>query len=87
MTMNIENLKEWGVRINGEYHKIYMNGDEKASGSCSNVTHVPSYDLLIGDDYYHGDRHFVGSMRDFMIFNQALTSSQIKALYEATYIE
>jgi hypothetical protein len=61
--------------------KFYANGIEVGSFSHNYVPAAPSTNLRIGDGNIDGSEHFDGQIDDARIYNYALTSEQIKTLY------
>lgn len=65
--------------------KIYLNGTEVFTTTLSSLNTDSSGNALdIGHYWYNGNHHFYGSISQFRIFNNALSSSQITQLYNET---
>lgn len=69
---------------NGSVYKIYLNGEEDASGSKTGLVPTSdSVDTTIGNQPLSGggNRAFHGKIDQLMIWNRAVTSQEISALY------
>ena len=76
-------LDDWThvlLTFGGGLATIYINGDQSASGSCS--YEQSSKAILIGDRQSTLDRSFNGKIDDVLIFDRALTATEIKKLYD-----
>lgn len=71
------------VRINATSHTLYINGVEKATGPCSDVTATSTYTTRIGDDNYSINRSFDGVIAVAKIYNRALIQAEIEQNFHA----
>lgn len=64
------------------YHniKLYVNGSEETSNTCGMTEPKYDFDINIGRDPYGGE-HFNGSIDEVRIYNRALTTAEIRTLY------
>jgi len=81
---NSANYNKWFHIVgvwNGTYAIIYINGiEENRSTAGSGAVLAATSNVYIGDGYQLS-RHFPGQIDDVRIYNYALTSEQIKQLY------
>src|SRR3989338_2188977 len=85
-------LNKWvhyvGVFEPREYVKLYINGEEIASGSSI----IPILDnpsdlkTVIGADSLHGN-NFNGTIDEVMIFNKVLINDEVKEIYDSQLIK
>ena len=73
--------------FNGNAYSYYVDG-KYVSGGNSSLGFVDGYlaPLYIGSDEGAANRYFSGKLDDVKIFNYALTSSQIKELYNGSAV-
>src|SRR3990172_4349278 len=68
--------------LDGTNIRLYINGNEVAYKALSGILgNTP--DLIIGRISLNGTRYFNGQIDEVQIYNYALTSTQIKTLYNA----
>ena len=69
------------INSDDDFMKIYVNGDEKASGVYSNTGIINSSGPLRLGNNPTWDSHFNGSIDDISIYSQALNDNEISSLY------
>lgn len=80
-------MRNWvhlAVTIGENKVTLYVNGEEVASSSSINIRPTDFMPFLnyIGRSQFDTDPLFNGSIDDFIIYNYALSSEEIKALYD-----
>jgi len=63
----------------GQTHIFYLDGRQKAQSSVNPQVGTP--DILMLGNYPGGDQFFSGSLDDVLIYNRALSFSEIELLY------
>ncbi len=77
-------LNDWNYVVatyNGSLKKVYINGVERASASCSLNFADNTQDLEIGRD--GNSEEFNGTIDEVAIYSKALSQEEIEALYDA----
>lgn len=82
--------KQLTVVVNSDEHLgvMYLDGIEVARNSSVTIKPSDLYDATkdfsgyIGKSFYSGDPYFGGEVDDFRIYNKALTSWEVRSLYE-----
>lgn len=69
------------VSINGSNISIYINDEYRSSAMYSGIPRFDDGSFTFGSEI-GGTRSFNGSIDEVMIFNRALTTSEIKAIYQ-----
>jgi hypothetical protein len=70
---------------NGQELKLYVNGDSVNSLAYVGPIAVTDAAVYLGHNSQVADRFFEGLLDEVMIFNRALTTSEIKNIYEHGY--
>ena len=79
-TVSLNTWSHVAVTYDGSNRTFYINGVASGSFASSGLNIITS-DFEIGSTA--GDENFNGSLDEVMIFNRALSSSEIKALYDS----
>ncbi len=66
--------------FDGSIHRFYINGQESATSNVQVKSGAPS--LLMFGNYPGGEQFFAGKLDEVRIYNRALSSVEIAALYE-----
>jgi len=66
--------------------KMYVNGDSVQSFEHEGVIGVTEYEVHLGHNSEVVDRFFEGQLDEAMIYDRALTSEEIKSVFEATQL-
>lgn len=94
VSVNTEYTSEWtetfqknkwfflAVSVSSTNKKVYIDGLLKFNKIIDNEFEVNSQPLLIGRDIPGSDEFFHGTLDDLRIYNKALSSSEIEAIYE-----
>jgi len=71
-----------GVTYDGNYARLYVNGNEVASASLGSFTLQTTYDLAIGKRL-SSTNIFNGLIDDVRIYNRALSADEVRQIYKA----
>lgn len=63
---------------------MYVDGQFGASALLTSTNLGGSYTTFLGTDF---ERIFVGSMRDFRVYNRALSTAEVQALYTISQVQ
>jgi hypothetical protein len=80
----LPSVNEWHhcvYTFDGQSHSFYLDGQQVAKSAVKPQTGTP--DMLMFGNYPGGDQYFAGSLDDVLIYDRALSSSEIKLLYKS----
>jgi hypothetical protein len=72
------------ITYDGSYRKIYVNGVEVASVSCSGTPETNSGPMLIGR-YIYGPSFMDGVIDEISFYNRTLSATEIQNIYSHQY--